>query len=71
MSVNCKHFYPSDLTCVLVLKRTGSLKRLFRVPTSYVLVEKSEKLEDLKVLRRSPDLLNDVKKVEGQLHLIM
>ena len=29
------------------------------------------KLEDLKVLRRSPDLLNNVKKVEGQLHLIM
>ena len=28
------------------------------------------KLEDLKVLRRSPDLLNNVKKVEGQLHLI-
>ena len=30
-----------------------------------------KKLEDLKVLRRSPDLLNNVKKVEGQLHLIM
>ena len=29
------------------------------------------RLEDLKVLRRSPDLLNNVKKVEGQLHLIM
>ena len=30
-----------------------------------------EKLEDLKVLRRSPDLLNNVKIGQGQLHLIM
>ena len=29
------------------------------------------KLEDLKVLRRSPDLLNNAKIVEGQLQLIM
>ena len=29
------------------------------------------KLEDLKVLRRSPDLLNNVKIVQGQLQLIM
>ena len=29
------------------------------------------KLEDLKVLRRSPDLLKNVKIVEGQLQLIM
>ena len=29
------------------------------------------KLEDLKVLRRSPDLLNNVKKGQGQLQLIM
>ena len=29
------------------------------------------KLEDLKVLRRSPDLLNNVKLVQGQLQLIM
>ena len=28
-------------------------------------------LEDLKVLRRSPDLLNNVKIGQGQLHLIM
>ena len=32
---------------------------------------KSIKLEDLKVLRRSPDLLNNVKIGQGQLHLIM
>ena len=31
----------------------------------------SFKLEDLKVLRRSPDLLNNVKLVQGQLQLIM
>ena len=30
-----------------------------------------EKLEDLKVLRRSPDLLNNVKIGQGQLKLIM
>ena len=29
------------------------------------------KLEDLKVLRRSPDLLNNVKIVEGQLQLFV
>ena len=29
------------------------------------------KLEDLKVLRRSPDLLNNVKIGQGQLQLIM
>ena len=29
------------------------------------------KLEDLKVLRRSPDLLNNCKTGQGQLHLIM
>ena len=32
---------------------------------------KTYKLEDLKVLRRSPDLLNNVKIGQGQLHLIM
>ena len=32
---------------------------------------KTEKLEDLKVLRRSPDLLNNVKIGQGQLQLIM
>ena len=31
----------------------------------------SHKLEDLKVLRRSPDLLNNVKVGQGQLQLIM
>ena len=31
----------------------------------------SRKLEDLKVLRRSPDLLNNVKIGQGQLQLIM
>ena len=31
----------------------------------------SRKLEDLKVLRRSPDLLNNVKICQGQLQLIM
>ena len=30
-----------------------------------------KKLEDLKVLRRSPDLLNNVKMGQGQLQLIM
>ena len=30
-----------------------------------------DKLEDLKVLRRSPDLLNNVKIGQGQLQLIM
>ena len=31
----------------------------------------SKKLEDLKVLRRSPDLLNNVKIGQGQLQFIM
>ena len=31
----------------------------------------SEKLEDLEVLRRSPDLLNNCKTGQGQLQLIM
>ena len=31
----------------------------------------TRKLEDLKVLRRSPDLLNNVKIGQGQLQLIM
>ena len=35
------------------------------------LVWKHLKLEDLKVLRRSPDLLNNVKIGQGQLQLIM
>ena len=30
-----------------------------------------DKLEDLKVLRRSPDLLNNIKIGQGQLQLIM
>ena len=33
-------------------------------------VNESTKLEDLKVLRRSPDLLNNVKIGQGQLQLI-
>ena len=33
--------------------------------------ENRDKLEDLKVLRRSPDLLNNVKIGQGQLQLIM
>ena len=33
--------------------------------------KESVKLEDLKVLRRSPDLLNNVKIGQGQLQLIM
>ena len=32
---------------------------------------RNKKLEDLKVLRRSPDLLNNVKIGQGQLQLIM
>ena len=31
----------------------------------------NKKLEDLKVLRRSPDLLNNVKIGQGQLQLVM
>ena len=38
---------------------------------SSFLWEETYKLEDLKVLRRSPDLLNNVKIGEGQLQLIM
>ena len=35
------------------------------------LVDNNAKLEDLKVLRRSPDLLNNVKIGQGQLQLLM
>ena len=34
-------------------------------------LKRQEKLEDLKVLRRSPDLLNNVEIGQGQLQLIM
>ena len=37
----------------------------------YFLMLLQRKLEDLKVLRRSPDLLNNVKIGQGQLQLIM
>ena len=40
--------------------------QLYNISTKY-----SENLEDLKVLRRSPDLLNNVKIGQGQLQLIM
>ena len=36
-----------------------------------ILVFGTHKLEDLKVLRRSPDLLNNVKIGQGQLQLLM
>ena len=42
-----------------------SQKSLFTCPGTSI------KLEDLKVLRRSPDHLNNVKIVQGQLQLIM
>ena len=35
------------------------------------MIQPKEKLEDLKVLRRSPDLLNNVKIGQGQLQFIM
>ena len=37
----------------------------------FFLLFNTSKLEDLKVLRRSPDLLNNVKIGQGQLQLIM
>ena len=36
-----------------------------------ILIKINSKLEDLKTLRRSPDLLNNVKIGQGQLQLIM
>ena len=35
------------------------------------MVDKIKKLEDMKVLKRSPDLLNNVKIGQGQLRLII
>ena len=43
-----------------------SLRLLFRTP-----LDVSNELEDLKVLRRSPDLFNNVKIGQGQPQLIM
>ena len=40
-------------------------------PIIYIYKHVNIKLEDLKVLRRSPDLLNKVKIGQGQLQLIM
>ena len=37
----------------------------------FLFFKNTAKLEDLKVLRRSPDLLNNVKIGRGQLQLIM
>ena len=41
------------------------------LPRPYIVKQNIFKLEDLKVLRRSPDLLNNVKIGQGQLQLIM
>ena len=38
---------------------------------TYILDRQTVKLEDLKVLRRSPDLFNNVKIGQGQLQLII
>ena len=54
----------------------GSLNTSFTIPLLQIFFmiggpKKWNKLEDLKVLRRSPDLLNNVKIGQGQLQLIM
>ena len=52
--------------------RIGSHGKLGYNPHRYPFIHLSkEELEDLKVLRRSPDLLNNVKIGQGQLQLIM
>ena len=57
------------LTLRHVLKESLELKFLCE-NIAYVL-DNNYKLEDLKVLRRSPDLINNVKIGQGQLQLIM
>ena len=46
------------------------LNKCFHYSLTLFTMEVQEKLEDLKVLRRSPDLLNNVKIGQGQLQLI-
>ena len=47
------------------------LRTLIWEPDNLLDTDQAKKLEDLKVLRRSPDLLNNVKIGQGQLQLIM
>ena len=65
----CPDLGPNHLTLRLFLEefffKKLTLKKVSRRQ------QKHEKLEDLKVLRRSPDLLNNVKIGQGQLQLIM
>ena len=51
-----------------MIKRTVSYKDF---PKHNFSSSSNKKLEDLKVLRRSPDLLNNVKIGQGQLQLLM
>ena len=55
-------FFLAEIRLVFARHPTLSLMSVFLF---------SNKLEDLKVLRRSPDHLNNVKIVQGQLQLIM
>ena len=60
------HFYHS-----VFLRNTGLGTDILFIKLELNCALASKKLEDLKVLRRSPDLLNNVKIGQGQLQLIM
>ena len=57
--------------CLLCLSLKSQIPKLFRNDSVFPYLQPIYKLENLKVLRRSPDLLNDVKISRGQLQLIM
>ena len=56
---------------MLVFHSVAELRYLYSVDSIKVKAYATIELEDLKVLRRSPDLLNNVKIGQGQLQLIM
>ena len=68
----CVCVRPSETFCFLNILKSHCL--IFIKPCNHVHICKTNtlnKLEDLKVLRRSPDLINNVKIGQGQLQLIM
>ena len=60
-----------DYEVVIIFMMLKLVQSLYSVMEAYILDQTILKLEDLKVLKRSPDLLNNVKKGHGQLRLII
>ena len=59
------------MACMLIFYMMGTLKSHIKFQLNPTNGSEDVELEDLKVLRRSPDLLNNVKIGQGQLQLLM